>query len=53
MPIVLKSLKSITDFDNPSDRYELIVDNVSTDGSFEEIKKSLEKRAVLGRRLSA
>jgi len=52
MHIVLKSLKSIVDLDYPSDRYELIVvDNGSTDGSFEEIKKFLKKRSSLRKKI--
>jgi GT2 family glycosyltransferase len=43
---VLQSLKSIADLDYPSDRYELIVvDNGSTDGSFEKIKGFLEGKS--------
>ena len=50
MPIVLKSLESIVNLDYPSDRYELIVvDNGSTDGSFEKIKEFLERKIVLER----
>lgn len=52
MPIVLKSLESIVNLDYPSDRYELIVvDNGSTDGSFEEIKRFLEKKSRLRKKI--
>jgi Predicted glycosyltransferases len=52
LPIVLKSLESIIDLDYPSDRYELIVvDNGSTDGSFERIREFLEKRGGLRKKV--
>jgi len=52
MPIVLKSLQSIADLDYPSDKLELIViDNGSTDGSFERIKEFLEKRDNLRKKI--
>lgn len=38
------SLRAIADLDYPNDRYELIVvDNGSTDGSFEKIREFLDK----------
>jgi len=52
IPIVLESLESIADLDYPSDRYELIVvDNGSTDGSFERIKGFLEKKTGLRKKV--
>jgi GT2 family glycosyltransferase len=50
--VVLESLESIANLDYPSDRYELIiVDNSSTDGSFEAIKNFLEKRSSLRKKI--
>ena len=52
LPIVLKSLESIIDLDYPSDRYELIVvDNGSTDGSFEKIREFLEEKGSLRKKV--
>jgi len=52
MPIVLKSLESIVNLDYPSDRYELIVvDNGSTDGSFEKIKEFIERENGLKKKI--
>jgi len=52
MPIVLESLESIANLGYPSDRYELIVvDNGSTDGSFERIKGFLEKKTDLRKKV--
>ncbi|MGB9816181.1 MAG: glycosyltransferase family 2 protein [Desulfurococcaceae archaeon] len=52
LPLVLQSLESIASIDYPSDRYELIVvDNGSTDGSFEEIKGFLERKSSLRRKI--
>jgi len=50
--IVLESLESIADLDYPSDRFELIVvDNGSSDGSFEKIKSFLEKKSGLRKKI--
>ncbi|MEM2293215.1 MAG: glycosyltransferase [Nitrososphaerota archaeon] len=47
MDSVLMSLENVSQLNYPADRYELIVvDNGSTDGSFEKIKKFLEKRNI-------
>ena len=52
LPTVLESLKSVADLDYPPDRYELIVvDNGSTDGSFEKIREFLGKRSSLRRKI--
>jgi len=50
--IVLKSLESIADLDYLPGKYELIVvNNGSTDGSFEKIREFLEKRSNLGKKI--
>lgn len=52
MNIVLESLKAVADLDYPNDRYELIVvDNGSTDGSFEKIRSVLEQQNSLRKKI--
>ena len=52
LPLVLQSLESIANLDYPSDRYELIVvDNGSTDGSFERVRELLEKKTGLRKKI--
>jgi GT2 family glycosyltransferase len=52
LPLVLQSLESIANLDYPSDRYELIVvDNGSTDGSFEKIREFVEKKSSLRKKI--
>jgi glycosyltransferase involved in cell wall biosynthesis len=53
LPIVLKSLESIINLNYPSSKFELIVvDNGSTDGSFEKLRSLLPEKVPLRRRLS-
>lgn len=50
--LVLESLNAVSELDYPSDKYELIiVDNGSTDGSFEKIKEFLEKKIGLRKKI--
>ncbi|MEM2388767.1 MAG: glycosyltransferase family 2 protein [Ignisphaera sp.] len=50
--IVLESLEGIADLDYPNNRYELIVvDNGSSDGSFETISNFLEERTGLKKKV--
>ena len=52
LPLVLQSLESIASIDYPSDRFELIVvDNGSTDGSFESVREFLEKKTGLRKKI--
>ena len=52
MSIVLRSLESVAELDYPPDKYELIVvDNGSTDGSYEKIKGFLEKKSSLRKKV--
>ena len=52
MPVVMESLESVTNLDYPEDRYELIVvDNGSTDGSFEKIKEYVERKQSLRKKI--
>jgi GT2 family glycosyltransferase len=52
MPIALRSLESVAELDYPPDKYELIVvDNCSTDGSYERIRDFLEKKSGLRKKL--
>lgn len=52
LDIVLRSLESIVSLDYPSDKYELIVvDNGSTDNSFEKIREFLEKESNLRKKI--
>ncbi|MEM4977302.1 MAG: glycosyltransferase family 2 protein [Desulfurococcaceae archaeon] len=52
LDLVMESLKSIVEFDYPQDRYELIiVDNGSTDGSFEKIKDFIERKNSLKKKV--
>jgi GT2 family glycosyltransferase len=52
LPLVLQSLESVANLDYPNDRYEIIiVDNSSTDGSFEKIREFVEKRNSLRKKI--
>lgn len=50
--LALESLNAISELDYPTDKYELIVvDNCSTDGSFEKIKEFLGKKSGLRKKI--
>jgi len=50
--VVTESLESIANLDYPDDKYELIVvDNGSTDGSFDVIKSFLERKSRLKKKI--
>jgi len=52
MPIVLESIESIINLDYPFEKYEfIVVDNGSTDGSFERIKEFLERKTSLRKKI--
>jgi len=52
MSIALESLEAVSNFDYPADKYELIVvDNGSTDGSYEEIRNFLKRKSSLKKKL--
>jgi len=52
LPVVFESIESVASLDYPSDRYELVVvDNGSTDGSFESIKQFLERKTHLRKKV--
>jgi GT2 family glycosyltransferase len=52
MPIALRSLESVAELDYPPDKYELIVvDNCSTDGSYEGVRDFLEKKGGLRKKV--